>query len=153
METKAKTNVNVDANLKIRITQEKWKTLDKDQQTVLTKLGITPKETANERRKQKFYEEAETYVLGVYSDCTLCSHRWSEKWKMVPVYDNEDGAYYQGYLIPNGHLILEDKRDNRSQVTCTHCYRRLSKLPKQVVIKKLVAYAKYAATWGGGGKQ
>ncbi len=135
----------------IRISQEDFDNLDEVQQAVLSKLGIKPKETAKDRRRKKFFEEAETYILGVYNSCSLCSREWSQKWKMVPTYDNdEDEPYWQGVFIPNGHLILEDKKDDRMQISCSQCYERLAKLSKQALIKKLIAYARHAASWGGG---
>jgi hypothetical protein len=138
---------------KPRISQEDWDNLNEVQQAVLSKLGISPKETAEQRRKREFLNEAQSYILGVYNKCGLCKREWSQKWKMVPSWDSKDGEpYYQGFCIPNGHLILEDKRDDRLQATCECCIKRLMKLPKVEIVRMLVVYARYAATWGGRNK-
>lgn len=131
-------------SLKITITQKDWDKLDAGQKAVMKKLGIVPKKTALQRRKEKFFAEAETYILGIYISCNLCGRHWSEKWKMMPAY-TEEGPHWQGYKIPRGDLILEDKVDEKSQVTCCKCYKRLRELPKEIIIKKLVAYARYTA--------
>lgn len=138
---------------KPNITQEDWDKLSATEQAVLSKLGIKPKLTAKEIRKRKFFNEAESYILGVYNRCGLCKREWSEKWKMVPTWDTKDDEpYFQGHQIPNGSRILEDKRDDRLQATCEDCMNRLKGYKKVDLIRMLIVYARYAATWGGKNK-
>lgn len=135
--------------MSLTISLGKWAELTPQEQDILTKVGIKPKETLLERRKRLFLEEYKPYTLAVYTKCSLCNSEFVQKFRMIPAFDNEQ-PYLKGKPLKNPTLILEDKRQDNHRPSCFNCRRVLAQKSKAELIRMLIKYAFYAAAFGGG---
>lgn len=133
----------------LTVSLTKWAELSEQEQEILNKVGIKPKETTLEKRRRLFIEEYKPYILAIYTECGLCGCKFVQKFRMTPAFDNEM-PYLKSKPLKNPTLILEDQRENTHRPSCGFCPKNLAKLDKPALIKKLIRYAFYAAAFGGG---